>query len=99
MLLSRAHPFAVRPSRERAARPAEQAPRARGFVDGRRTQERVMNLEDRIIQVLREEFERQAQNRGDLKVGPARDSMLEVHGAINLDDLAMSIAGALAGGP
>ncbi|HEY8580265.1 MAG TPA: hypothetical protein VIL72_10295 [Beijerinckiaceae bacterium] len=58
-----------------------------------------MNLEDRIIQVLREEFERQAQNRGDLKVGPARDSMLEVHGAINLDDLAMSIAGALAGGP
>ena len=59
-----------------------------------------MNLEEQIIDAVRGELKRQAEagERG-LKVSDEEPGILAVAGRVDLDALAMAIAGALAGGP
>ena len=59
-----------------------------------------MNMEEQIIDAVRGELKRQAEagERG-LKVSDEEPGLLAVAGRVDLDALAMAIAGALAGGP
>ena len=59
-----------------------------------------MNMEEQIIDAVRGELKRQAEagERG-LKVSDEEPGVLAVAGRVDLDALAMAIAGALAGGP
>ena len=61
-------------------------------------------LEDKLRETIIDELQRQAANRPQtLKVEGARDAAssdeLTVHGKIDLGELAMAIAGSVAGGP
>jgi hypothetical protein len=59
-----------------------------------------MDMEEQIIDAVRGELKRQADagERG-LKVADEEPGVLAVAGRVDLDALAMAIAGALAGGP
>ena len=57
-----------------------------------------MDLEAQITEAITAELKRQADN-GRLNVGQAQDGKLEVDGPIDLDALAMAVAGSVAGGP
>jgi hypothetical protein len=57
-----------------------------------------MDMEDQITQAITAELERQAED-GGLKVEDPRDGMLRLEGRIDLEALAMAVAGAVAGGP
>ena len=59
-----------------------------------------MNLEDQIQQAILGELQRQSE-AGDPapKIEVREAGSVVVNGKINLDELAMAIAGALAGGP
>jgi hypothetical protein len=62
--------------------------------------ENAMELEQKIIGALTAELQRQSDaGNGKLQVGAAQDGLLSLTGAINLEELAMAIAGAVAGGP
>jgi hypothetical protein len=59
-----------------------------------------MDLEQKTIGALTAELQRQSEaGNGKLQVGAAQDRLLSLTGAINLEELAMAIAGAVAGGP
>lgn len=59
-----------------------------------------MDMEAQIVEALKAEFQRQAAETGDaLRVGEAAAGRLQVEGAIDLEALAMAVAGAVAGGP
>ena len=57
-----------------------------------------MELDARIREALIAELKRQADRR-DLTLRNDSPEWLDVDGRINLDELAMALAGALAGGP
>ncbi len=59
-----------------------------------------MNLEDTIREAVIAELQRQAE-AGDsgLKVAVEDPVVIRIEGPVNLDELAMVIAGSLAGGP
>jgi hypothetical protein len=59
-----------------------------------------MDMEEQIIDAIRGELRRQADagERG-LKVADEEPGVLAVAGRVDLDALAMAVAGALAGGP
>jgi hypothetical protein len=57
-------------------------------------------LEDRVREAIRDELERQATNgEHRLTVRASGEDALLIEGEVSLDELAMSIVGALAGGP
>jgi hypothetical protein len=58
-----------------------------------------MNLEEKIVDAILGEMKRQAAAGGKLQVGEAREGVVTVNGSVNLEELAMAIAGAVAGGP
>ena len=59
-----------------------------------------MDLQAQIIAAVREELRRQAEvSDGRLIVSEVTGSSLRVDGVVELDALAMVIAGSLAGGP
>lgn len=59
-----------------------------------------MNMEEQIIDALREELRRQSEaGERPLKVSDEEPGILAVAGRVDLDAVAMAIAGALAGGP
>lgn len=59
-----------------------------------------MDFEPKIRQAVREELRRQAEvRRSELSVDDTRAGSLTLNGRIDLDELVMAIAGALAGGP
>lgn len=58
-----------------------------------------MNLEEKIVEAILAELRRQAEADGKLKVGESREGVVALDGSVNLEVLAMAIAGAVAGGP
>jgi hypothetical protein len=61
--------------------------------------EKTMPLDDNIRDAIVDELSRQAENSGSaLKVDLSGEQLI-IHGAVNIDDLVMVIAGSLAGGP
>jgi hypothetical protein len=55
-------------------------------------------LEEQIIEAIKAELERQAADKpGDLSIDTAKG--FRVNGLVDLDALAMAIAGSVAGGP
>ena len=57
-----------------------------------------MDMEEQIIDAITAELKRQAAN-GGVAVDEPRDGKLRVDGRIDLDALAMAVAGSVAGGP
>ncbi len=59
-----------------------------------------MNLEDAVIRAIVAELERQAAaHAGRLKVTRLPEPHISIEGRVNLDELAMAVVGAVAGGP
>ena len=58
-----------------------------------------MDLEQKIIEAILADLKNQAEAGGRLKVGENRQGVVTIDGAVNLEELAMAIAGAVAGGP
>ena len=59
-----------------------------------------MNLEDHVREAILAELERQSEaGERALKVQKDVEPMIFIEGRVNLDELAMAIVGALAGGP
>jgi hypothetical protein len=64
-------------------------------MEGRR-----MNMEDQIRDAVVAELQRQGEaSEGKVKVQTQGDNGLRIEGTIELDSLAMAVAGAVAGGP
>jgi hypothetical protein len=57
-----------------------------------------MDMEQQITDAIVGELRRQAEN-GGLQAGEPSEGVLEVQGRVKLDELAMAVAGAVAGGP
>lgn len=57
-----------------------------------------MDLEQQLAQAIRQELERQAEE-GRLRLRSDNDDSLHIEGAIDLQALAMAVAGHVAGGP
>lgn len=59
-----------------------------------------MNMDDQIQQAILAELQRQSEaSDASLKVELREAGSIIIDGVINLDELAMAVAGALAGGP
>ncbi len=59
-----------------------------------------MNMEDQVREAIVDELKRQAEaGEGRLKLDPEGNDLLTIQGRVNLDELAMAVVGALAGGP
>lgn len=58
-----------------------------------------MDMEAQIVSTLREELERQATQGDRLTVQSGSHASLALEGEIDLEALAMAVAGSLAGGP
>ena len=58
-----------------------------------------MDMEAQIVVALRRELERQAEQNPSLTVARDGDSAATVEGRLDLEALAMAVAGAVAGGP
>ncbi len=59
-----------------------------------------MNMEDQIRDAVVAELQRQGEaSEGKIKVQTQGDNGLRIEGTIELDSLAMAVAGAVAGGP
>ena len=58
-----------------------------------------MNMEDQVREAIVEELKRQAEAGGGLKLSDEGNDLLSVQGRVNLDELAMAVVGAVAGGP
>ena len=59
-----------------------------------------MNLEDHVREAILAELERQSEaGERALRVEKDVEPMIVIEGRVNLDELAMAIVGALAGGP
>jgi hypothetical protein len=58
-----------------------------------------MDLEKKIVEALLAELSRQSQAGRGLRVGEAQEGVVTVEGPVNLEELAMAVAGAVAGGP
>ena len=59
-----------------------------------------MNLEDHVREAILAELERQSEaGERALRVQKDVEPMIFIEGRVNLDELAMAIVGALAGGP
>ena len=59
-----------------------------------------MNMEDQVREAIVEELQRQAEaGDGKLTLKPEGNDLLTVQGRVNLDELAMAVVGAVAGGP
>jgi hypothetical protein len=58
-----------------------------------------MNLEEKIVNAILGELKRQCAAGGKLQVGEAREGVVTINGPVNLEELAMAVAGAVAGGP
>ncbi len=57
-------------------------------------------MEAQIVAALRSELQRQAAESGDaLRLADAAPGRLRVDGSVDLEALAMAVAGAVAGGP
>ena len=59
-----------------------------------------MNMEDQIREAMTAELQRQAEaGENGLKVSGGGEERLRVEGQVDMDALAMAVAGSLAGGP
>ena len=59
-----------------------------------------MNLEDHVREAILAELERQSEaGERALEVQKDVEPMIFIEGRVNLDELAMAVVGALAGGP
>ena len=59
-----------------------------------------MNMEDQVRDAIVEELKRQAEvAAGELRLTDEGNDLLTVEGRVNLDELAMAVVGAVAGGP
>ena len=59
-----------------------------------------MNIEDQVREAIVEELKRQAAaGEGKLTLTDEGNDLLSVQGRVNLDELAMAVVGAVAGGP
>ena len=58
-----------------------------------------MNMEDQVREAIVEELKRQAEAGGKLTLTDEGNDLLTVQGRVNLDELAMAVVGAVAGGP
>ncbi len=56
-------------------------------------------MEAQIVDALRSELQRQAAESGELRLADAAPGRLQVDGSVDLEALAMTVAGAVAGGP
>jgi hypothetical protein len=64
------------------------------------SEERMMNLEDKVREAIIAELQRQAEaGQQGLRVNAGEAEMITIEGRVNLDELAMAIVGSLAGGP
>ena len=57
-----------------------------------------MNMDDQVREAIVEELKRQAEAGGGLKLSDKGNDLLSVQGRVNLDELAMAVVGAVAGG-
>lgn len=59
-----------------------------------------MDMEAQIVAALRTELQRQAADAGDaLRIADASSARVRIEGSVDLEALAMAVAGAVAGGP
>ena len=59
-----------------------------------------MGMEAQIVAALRTELQRQAADAGDaLRIAEASSARVRIEGSVDLEALAMAVAGAVAGGP
>ena len=59
-----------------------------------------MNMEDQVREAIVEELKRQAEAaEGGLRLTPDGNDLFTIEGRVNLDELAMAVIGAVAGGP
>lgn len=59
-----------------------------------------MDMEAQIVDALRTELQRQAAEAdGALRVSETTPARLQIEGSVDLEALAMAVAGAMAGGP
>ena len=59
-----------------------------------------MNMEDQVREAIVEELKRQAEAaEGRLRLTDDGNDLLTIEGRVNLDELAMAVVGAVAGGP
>ena len=59
-----------------------------------------MNMEDQVREAIVDELKRQAEiSEGRLKLTPEGNDLLTLEGRVDLDELAMAVVGAVAGGP
>lgn len=59
-----------------------------------------MDMEAQIVAALRTELQRQAADAGDeLRIAEASSARVRIEGSVDLEALAMAVAGAVAGGP
>jgi hypothetical protein len=59
-----------------------------------------MNMEDQVREAIVDELKRQAEiAEGGLKLTDDGNDLLTIQGRVNLDELAMAVVGAVAGGP
>lgn len=59
-----------------------------------------MDMEAQIVAALRTELQRQAADAGDaLRIAEEPPARLRIDGSVDLEALAMAVAGAVAGGP
>ena len=59
-----------------------------------------MDMEAQIVDAVRAELSRQAAESGEaLRIGDAEAGRVRIEGLVDLEALAMAVAGAVAGGP
>lgn len=59
-----------------------------------------MDMEAQIVAALRTELQRQAADAGEaLRIAETSSAHLRIDGSVDLEALAMAVAGAVAGGP
>lgn len=58
-----------------------------------------MDMEAQIVAALRTELGRQAEEDGRLTLAPGEAGRVSVNGELDLEALAMAVAGSVAGGP
>ncbi|OGN44349.1 MAG: hypothetical protein A2623_04705 [Caulobacterales bacterium RIFCSPHIGHO2_01_FULL_70_19] len=59
-----------------------------------------MDMEAQIVAALRTELQRQAADAGDaLRIAEASSARVRIEGSVDLEALAMAVAGTVAGGP
>ena len=58
-----------------------------------------MDMQQQVREAIVEEIKRQAEAGSCVIVGEEGEERLQVEGRVNLDELAMAVVGAVAGGP